>query len=353
MANQFQDNSYDGISVIIPVYNASKYLHRTIDSVLNQTYKDIELILVNDGSKDDSLSVCRYYENKDERVVVIDKENGGVSSARNVGIDKATKKYISFMDNDDYMIPTYLETMYKYISMDGGRDLLVANAFHIWQKDFSMTMELLKCDNSDNLEVVDARNENELISKFKDIRTGLFATVWNALFVRDMIIGHSVRFKKTQSEDGLFMLEYLQHITSIRANMNYRGYAFIMRDDSQHTCNSYRCDMGRLRDNIVLQRQLQKRFHITDKTYITNIEKEYIPEIKSLLLKYHFKDTFRPWHIRRKTYKEISNFIKTYLANLSELTYSTSDKFLLRILRLRTYIVLDMFLSLYVKLKNK
>ena len=91
------------ISVIIPVYNVSQYLHRCVDSVINQTYSDLEIILVDDGSPDDCPIICDEYSKKDARVKVIHKPNGGLSSARNAGLDIATGEYVGFVDSDDWI----------------------------------------------------------------------------------------------------------------------------------------------------------------------------------------------------------------------------------------------------------
>ena len=93
------------LSVIMPVYNTAKYLSRAIDSVLSQTFSDFELILVNDGSKDNSLEICRAYEQKDARVKVIDKENGGAGSARNAGVAASYGEFVAFPDSDDWIEP--------------------------------------------------------------------------------------------------------------------------------------------------------------------------------------------------------------------------------------------------------
>ncbi|MBQ3007979.1 MAG: glycosyltransferase family 2 protein [Oscillospiraceae bacterium] len=90
------------VSIIVPVYNTERYLVQCVDSILTQTYKDLELILVNDGSKDSSLKICQEYEEKDSRVVVIDKANGGAAESRNYGILRCTGNWIMFMDSDDY-----------------------------------------------------------------------------------------------------------------------------------------------------------------------------------------------------------------------------------------------------------
>ena len=105
----------DLISIIIPVYNVEKYLSECIDSVLCQTYEKFELILVDDGSSDNSGKVCDEYEEKDNRVRVIHKENGGVSSARNVGLDNSKGEYITFIDSDDTVDSQYLELMHNDI----------------------------------------------------------------------------------------------------------------------------------------------------------------------------------------------------------------------------------------------
>ncbi|MBQ8610309.1 MAG: glycosyltransferase family 2 protein [Oscillospiraceae bacterium] len=90
------------VSVIVPVYNAEKYLEQCVRSVLEQDYRELELILVNDGSSDESLRLCRMFEQQDSRVVVIDKPNGGAAESRNVGLERSTGKWILFLDSDDY-----------------------------------------------------------------------------------------------------------------------------------------------------------------------------------------------------------------------------------------------------------
>lgn len=100
------------ISVIIPVYNVEKYLKKCMDSVVNQTLKDIEIICVNDGSPDNSLAILEEYAQKDDRIKIINKENGGLSSARNTGIASATGEFIGFVDSDDWIDADFYEKLY-------------------------------------------------------------------------------------------------------------------------------------------------------------------------------------------------------------------------------------------------
>lgn len=104
------------ISVIIPVYNMERYLSRCIESVISQTYNNLEIFLVNDGSTDNSLNICNNYAKKDSRIVVIDKKNGGQSTARNMALSKANGKYIGFVDSDDYISPEMYEKLYESLS---------------------------------------------------------------------------------------------------------------------------------------------------------------------------------------------------------------------------------------------
>jgi len=106
------------ISIIVPIYNAEKYLSECIKSILCQTYKNIQLILINDGSTDNSLDICNYYKTIDNRILIIDKPNEGVSAARNIGIKYAEGEYIGFVDSDDYIQENMYELLLKQMKND-------------------------------------------------------------------------------------------------------------------------------------------------------------------------------------------------------------------------------------------
>lgn len=106
------------ISVIVPVYNAGLYLRKCVESILSQTYPNFELILVDDGSYDDSLQICKAYQHKDERIKVFSKDNGGPSEARNYGVQQSTGGYISFIDADDIVHPDYLKVLINLVKQE-------------------------------------------------------------------------------------------------------------------------------------------------------------------------------------------------------------------------------------------
>ena len=118
----------DLISIIIPVYNVEQYLSRCIDSVINQTYKNLEIILIDDGSTDDSGEICDEYALKDNRIKVMHKQNGGVSSARNEGLDISKGNYIGFIDSDDFIEKDMYEFLYDLLTKNNC-DISCCNKF--------------------------------------------------------------------------------------------------------------------------------------------------------------------------------------------------------------------------------
>ena len=117
------------ISVIVPVYNTEKYLRKCIESILSQSYKNIELLLINDGSTDSSAEICREYLDKDKRCYYFEKENGGLSDARNYGIERAKGEYITFVDSDDFFLEEAIEKLHA-TALLGESDLVVGGFCH-------------------------------------------------------------------------------------------------------------------------------------------------------------------------------------------------------------------------------
>ena len=122
------------ISVIIPVYNAEKYIERCIKSIQDQTFRNFELILINDGSKDNSLEICEKFACTDKRIKVLDRPNGGASAARNKGLEYMSGQYVVFADSDDYVSPSYLENLYK-AAKQGDYDIVQCNLESTYDQD--------------------------------------------------------------------------------------------------------------------------------------------------------------------------------------------------------------------------
>lgn len=129
------------VSVIVPVYNTEKYLERCIDSIISQSFKDFELIIINDGSKDKSLSIMKEHARKDKRIRVFDQNNKGPAITRNFGINQAKAKYVMFIDSDDYIDDNYIQDYYNVISKED-LDIVIGGYKRVVEKKVTFTLQL-------------------------------------------------------------------------------------------------------------------------------------------------------------------------------------------------------------------
>ena len=211
------------ISVIVPVYKAEKYLHRCVDSILSQTFTDFDLILVDDGSPDNCGVICDEYAQKDNRVRVFHKENGGVSSARNLGLDKAQGEWITFVDSDDY-----IEDGFLYIPDSAQDDLLIQNYKVIEGENYDV-----KFENS----IIPPTQIQEFINQ--NIDKLWLRTPWSKFFKREIIYKNKIKFTEGVKigEDTIFVLDYLFHINSVQF-LNSANYIYINEGDNLY--NKYK-----------------------------------------------------------------------------------------------------------------
>ena len=181
------------VSIIVPVYQVEKYIRQCVDSILAQTFTDFELILVDDGSKDRSGEICDEYAGMDERVKVVHKENGGLSDARNRGMDQAVGKYFMFVDSDDYIAPTMLESLYSSMRRENA-DIAACNFLFSFdkarEKNFSTEIKAEVLTGSDIFYY--RKNERNY---------GIWTVAWNKLYKRETFGNVRVRFGKFHEEE--------------------------------------------------------------------------------------------------------------------------------------------------------
>lgn len=181
------------VSIIVPVYQVEKYIRQCVDSILAQTFTDFELILVDDGSKDRSGEICDEYAGMDERVKVIHKENGGLSDARNRGMDQATGKYFMFVDSDDYIAPTMVESLYSRILCENA-DIAACNFLFAFdnarEKNFSTEIKAEVLTGSDIFYY--RKNERNF---------GIWTVAWNKLYKRETFQNVRFRFGKFHEDE--------------------------------------------------------------------------------------------------------------------------------------------------------
>ena len=178
------------VSIIIPVYNVEQYLRECLDSVVNQTLKDIEIICVNDGSKDNSLAILEEYASKDARIKIISKPNSGYGHTMNVGIDAATGEYIGIVEPDDYILPEMYETLYN-IAVVENLDLIKADFYRFTGAGESLKQEYnqLAKDVSYYGKVL---NPKDNIDVFRFIMN-----TWSGIYNREFLVQHNIRHNET------------------------------------------------------------------------------------------------------------------------------------------------------------
>lgn len=206
------------VSIIVPVYKAEKYLNRCLDSIIVQTFKDWELLLVDDGSPDNSGKLCDEYAQKDSRIKVFHKKNGGVSSARQMGLDNATGEYTIHADPDDWVEPTMLEELYAK-TIEDKADMVICDYF----------------TNKNNKQDYNCQQPKEISSRgvMTGLLTGLlYGSCWNKLIETKKIKNNQIRFRTFLNvcEDRQFIIEVLPNIRRV-SYINKAFYHYTIGDN--------------------------------------------------------------------------------------------------------------------------
>lgn len=205
------------LSIIVPIYNAEKYIKECIDSILNQTFSDFELLLIDDGSTDNSRAICDNYKTIDNRVKVIHKQNGGISSARNYGLKIAKGSYIGFVDDDDYIEKNYYDVLVKGIT-DNNADL-----------SYCGLITNISNSNKSKTEIfVDNWFRNSFIKKSPGI-------VWLSLYKKEIIDMYGITFPKDREivyEDILFDIDYIKYCNNIYSCGDETTYYYRYNEES-------------------------------------------------------------------------------------------------------------------------
>lgn len=211
------------VSIIVPIYNSEKYLRKTLDSIYNQSYKDFEVILVNDGSKDKSLQICEEYKLKNKNTKLISLKNSGVSNARNEGLKNTKGEYICFLDSDDIIDKNYLDEMVKLIR---NSDIGVCS------------YEVIKYKNNET-KIIKAMN-NKTIDEILItlILNELLNPLWNKIYRTELIKKYNIKFDKdiNLGEDLLFNLKYLSHCHDV-STTNLVLYQYYLRSSGLNSNN--------------------------------------------------------------------------------------------------------------------
>jgi glycosyltransferase involved in cell wall biosynthesis len=251
------------ISVIVPVYNVEKYLSKCLDSLVSQTYRNIEILLINDGSTDNSLSICEDYGDSDKRIKIFSKNNSGVSSARNVGLENAKGDYITFVDSDDYVSERYCENLYNLI-VDNDSDLVCTSRINVINDKFERV---------DGPSFLGLTSEEALTKYFlgDGINCYLFAKIFRAEIIKGLRFDDDLE----SAEDVLFIYQALLKILKVTVNNNIFDYYYVIREGS---LTNKRLTSSRIESSIRVAEYISKNCK-------TSINLEILSKISEISLK--------------------------------------------------------------------
>lgn len=208
------------VTVIIPVYNVETYLERCLESIINQTYKELEIIIVDDGSTDKSSQICDTYKTKDTRICVYHKKNGGLSDARNYGLDRMNGEYVTFVDSDDYISRDYIEVLYRLIKKNDNIDISMMDKQVVYDNDVPRS----------TIEFKEEIMDREHAIKKMLLRDGVSHTAWGKLY--KSVLWKEIRFPFGRLyEDYLTIYKVFENVNMI-SYCNEKKYYYYQRSNS-------------------------------------------------------------------------------------------------------------------------
>ena len=236
------------VSIILPVYNAQNHIARCLESICAQSWQNIEVIVLNDGSKDHSLPVCEEFRARDSRIVLVDKENSGVSDTRNLGLKLASGKYVQFVDSDDYIDPDFTEHLVTAADLTNP-DLVIA-AYKMVTPGGATKPEQVLDNRQDELGVMTVARppevreygflpagvytQDEFARHLMDKPASYFYSVlWNKLYRRILLTGNDIQFTSELkwAEDLVFNMQYIQYAETF-VSIDKAGYYYVQNPQS-------------------------------------------------------------------------------------------------------------------------
>ncbi len=293
------------VSIIVPVYNVEKYLEECVNSLLRQTYENIQIILIDDGSKDSSGRSCDVYAQKDSRVKVIHKENAGLGYARNSGLEAAKGKYVTFIDADDLAEPDLVELLMKGIT-ETGADTCIGGFKRITEDGVVKFEEKYSegyFEGKDVYDVVFAR----MLGSAPDIRDAIHMSVWNGLYSMNIIHKYHINFPSERefiSEDIIWASDYYRYARRVKV-IDSTAYNYRIRQGS--LTQRYNPDM--LDMVCVLYCEMEKRLE-GDSSKIFRLQRQFFVNLRVCMKQEHRS-------ISGKNKKEVKKSIQKIVDNIT------------------------------------
>jgi len=310
----------DLISVIVPIFNVEQYLEKCINSLINQTYKNIEIILVDDGSTDKSSKICDKYASQDNRIKVIHKQNGGISSARNTGMNIAKGKYYSFVDADDMVANDFYESLYTLLKKYNA-DISVCDYIRIYDYEFDIP----------EIQEVVTEYTNDTFAPLFNLKTHPYAVmIWNKLYIRDLFDGIEFLEGMVHEDEELTYRVCDKSKKIVFTNRQLYYYNQFNQSSFMHVFNKKRLDLFyHLSNRAKLYKTKDEKLYFdTIALILFRVRSSYIFALASKADKSVFKiikDTFKEYYLIYKGFKgkydiplsdKISNFCFIYFKPL-------------------------------------
>ena len=321
------------VSIILPVYNAQNHLARCVGSICAQTYRNLEIIILNDGSKDQSLPVCEEFRAKDSRILLVDKENSGVSDTRNLGLKLACGKYVQFVDSDDYLDPDFTEHLVT-AAEENEADLVIAPYKMVIPAGASKPEQVLG-KIQDELGVMSVARPPE-VREYGFLPAGVYdkdtfalrlmdkpasyfySVLWNKLYRRDILTGNDIQFVSEMrwAEDLVFNLRYIQYAERF-VSIAQAGYSYVQ--NPQSICHT------QVNAATVVQNKLQVFRYYKDLYTRLGMYEEVRPQLYKFLV--DIAESTYPSGPFKKAIDEAKAYWKEHQSDAFELkTLDDSDK---------------------------
>ena len=290
------------ISIIVPCYNVENYIEKGLNSLINQTLKEIEIILINDGSKDKTIDIIKKYEKQDSRIKVIDKKNEGVSKARNDGIKIASAEYIAFMDSDDWFEENALELMYNK-AKENDYDIVACDTKAVYPNKIEYIKSSIEDNQTNNKLMIDA-----------------YTVIWNKIYKKELL--HDIEFDSelTFCEDVLFLYKIYSKVEKI-GSVKQGLYNYLQRQNSlTYTYDEKLYQLIESQERII---KYYKKGNIFEK-YKEELEYTYVRYLYATFIKRLAKTKNKKEF--KKGYKIVKEKVKNMYPNYKKNKYLNNKK---------------------------
>lgn len=227
------------ISIVVPIYKVEKYLNKCVESILKQTYKNLEIILVDDGSPDLCGEICDRYKQKDNRIIVIHQENKGLSGARNTGLSRATGKYICFIDSDDYIKQNMIETLFNNLKLTNS-DISICGFSQVGEDEI-----IEKAQKESTIEVM---NKETCLKKILYHKYNIDIVTWNKLYKKELF--NNIKFPEGKIYEDFATIPFLIDKANGICCTNQKMYYYVQREGSINNDSNFNVKIYDLTENL-------------------------------------------------------------------------------------------------------